>query len=119
LSTPINPPFTLEVLVNTDLVYAGFSVNKLIEVFELDADGSRIASIRCFEDPDVADAFEESNSHYGQRTVYVLTNGTVVLLLEIESQLSMADEEAIAARLKQEALNGLKPAVRKLLGLNK
>ncbi len=98
----------------------GFEIKEFFEVFSVDEQGLSPKTIGYFKDSKVAKAFAgEDNQSRRSYPVYILTNGTIHILLpneEMKNPKFFNDEEE-TLRLKNLALEKLSQADKDLLGL--
>lgn len=109
---------TIQELIGKNL--SGFQIIKMAEVYRVDDDGRKTKSLGFFRDPDIAEAYAgaqpDARWHKTEEAV-VLTDGSVGYVLEEQDPANIFDDEMIASELKEQILDKLTPAERKLFGL--
>ncbi len=97
----------------------GFKVIEMTEVYRMDVDGRKTASLGFFKDPNIAGAFagaQKDANYHKTHTVFVLTNGEVGYVIETQESVKLFDDEKEAVDLRKKAIEKLSPNERKLLG---
>ncbi len=108
---------TLGHLVNMEL--HDYMIVQMTEVYEVNDDGERRRSLGFFQNAAVAEAVKERDSYRAMAPVLVLTDrkGKNAFVLRDFGTITLLDEQQVAADLKQEIVNDLRPGARKLLGI--
>lgn len=108
----------LNVLIGKDL--SNFKIEEMVQIYQVDEDGTNPKTIGCFKNHTIAAAFAGPQINANQTKtakILVLTDGVVGYGLKSKEVVKFFNDEEEALRLKNEALEKLSPEQRTLLGL--